>query len=42
MLIGFYFVTLIYCLKIKWTDASGEDDFFTSIDDLKGHFEGLI
>ena len=29
-------------LKIKWRDESREDDFFTSIDDLKSHLEGLI
>ena len=30
------------CIKIKWEDESREDDSFTSIDNLKGHTEGLI
>ena len=29
-------------LKIKSKDESQEGKFFTSIDDLKGHLEGLI
>ena len=29
-------------LKIKWKDESREDDFFTLIDYLKDHLEGLV
>ena len=29
-------------LKIRWKDKSKEDDYSTSIDNLKDHLEGLI
>ena len=38
----FCYADINSCLKIKWKDESREDNFFSSIDDLKGHLEGLI